>query len=72
MDLHVTVRYEIILVSKSKRIRFEFRSPFEMKQAVVMEVYFDPQCRFMGFFILIKDYFIKPYCKLCSFSVLDG
>jgi len=71
-DLHVTVKYEIILVSKSKRISFEWRSPFEMKQAVIMQVYFDPQYRFMGFFILLKDYFIKPYRKFCCLRVLNG
>jgi len=43
-----------------------------MKQAVVMQVYFDPKYRLMGFFILLKDYFIKPYCKFCSFCALNG
>jgi hypothetical protein len=72
IDLPVTVKYEIILMSKSKRISFEWRSLFEMKQAVVIQVYFDPKYRLMGFFILLKDCFIKPYCKFCSFCVLNG
>jgi len=72
IDLHVTVKYQIILVSKSKRINFKWRSLFEMQQVVIMQVYFDPQYRLMIFFVLLKDYFIKPYRKFCCLRILNG